>query len=229
MPSSQEILDGLRVAANGAIGIAIAWHALTFAAALALVLKWRPSRRMAGALLAGPIASASIVALAYDNPFNGVLLGGLALGLVGSASHLDSHRVRRGGTAAAIMGVVMIGFGWLYPHFLESRPATAYLFAAGTGVVPCPTLSLVIGFALLGGGLGSKRWSLMLAAAGLFYGLFGGLHLGVRLDIVLVAGAAALFTTALRLRTIVPREAAARGQAEVSSIHARPSVPPPIR
>jgi hypothetical protein len=54
---------------------------------------------------------------------------------------------------ATAIGVSMIAFGWLYPHFLESHPATTYLFAAPTGVIPCPTLSLVIGFALLSGGL----------------------------------------------------------------------------
>ena len=101
---------------------------------------------MAGALLAGPIASASVVALVYDNPFNGLLLGVLALALVGSASRLDAHQVHRTGAAGTLMGLIMIGFGGLYPHFLEGRPATTYLFAAATGVVPCPTIALVTGW-----------------------------------------------------------------------------------
>jgi hypothetical protein len=75
---------------------------------------------------------------------------------------------------------------------------TIYLYAAPTGVVPCPSLSLVVGFALLSGGLGSRAWSLALAIAGLFYGLFGVARLGVRLDIVLVGGSAALLALALR-------------------------------
>jgi len=51
---------------------------------------------------------------------------------------------------------------------------------------------VAIGFALLGNGLGSRVWSLTLAALGLFYGLFGVLRLGVFLDIGLVGGAVTL-------------------------------------
>jgi hypothetical protein len=57
---------------------------------------------------------------------------------------------------------------------------------------------VAIGFALLGNGLGSRVWSLTLAAVGLFYGLFGVLRLGVLLDIGLVGGALALVAAVLR-------------------------------
>ena len=228
MPSPPSIVDGLRLAANGAIGVAIAWHILTCAAARALLARWRPSHRMAGALLAGPIASASVIALAYDNPFNVWLLGVLALALVGSASRLDAHRVRRGGAASTLLGLVMIGFGWLYPHFLETRPATTYLFGAATGVLPCPTIALVIGFALLAGGLGSMVWSLMLGAVGLFYGLFGVLRLGVRLDIVLVGGSLALLWLGFGLWRATHPHGLTRSH-DVRSIHTSPQLPPPIR
>ena len=60
------------------------------------------------------------------------------------------------------------------------------------GLIPCPTLSLVIGFTLLAGGFGSKAWSLVLVAAGTFYGLFGVARLGVVLDVVLAGGALCL-------------------------------------
>jgi hypothetical protein len=183
---------------------------------------------MAGVLLAGPIASASVVAMTYGNKFNGALLGVVALALVGGALRLDSHRVRRGGLAAAILGVAMIAFGSLYPHFLESRSMTTYFFAAATGVLPCPTLSLVVGFALLGGGLGSKVWSLLLAAVGLAYGLFGFVRLGVRIDVVLVVGSVGLLVLALRLRTYARPDALERAQ-RVRTIHARARVQPPIR
>ena len=86
---------------------------------------------------------------------------------------------------------------WLYPHFLEGH-ATAYLYASPVGLVPCPTLAVAIGFALLGNGLGSRVWSLTLAAVGLLYGLFGVLRLGVFLDIGLVSGAVALEASVLR-------------------------------
>ena len=79
----------------------------------------------------------------------------------------------------------------IYPHFLVG-PAASYLYASPAGLLPCPTLAIAIGFALLGNGLGSRPWSLTLAAVGLFYGLFGVFRLGVYLDIALVGGAIAL-------------------------------------
>ena len=91
----------------------------------------------------------------------------------------------------------MIAFGWGYPHFLEGHP-TSYLFAAPLGLLPCPSLSVASGFALLGNGLGARAWSITLSVLGLFYGLFGVLRLGVLIDIGLVGGAIVLFITAMR-------------------------------
>lgn len=200
MPRPDSILANLTLIANDAVTASIAWHALTLLAVLALVFGWRPSRRLAGVLVAAPIASAGVVAFAYGNPFNGLLLGALAAALVGIASRMGSERAARGPAATTAVGVVMIAFGWLYPHFLTFGPVTRYLVAAPMGLIPCPTLSLVIGFALLAGGLGSRAWSIVLAVVGLFYGLFGAARLGVRLDVALVGGAAALLVVASRQR-----------------------------
>ena len=56
------------------------------------------------------------------------------------------------------------------------------------GLIPCPTLSLIIGFALFFRGFGSKPLVVLYTVAGLFYGFFGVLRLGVMVDAVLVAG-----------------------------------------
>jgi len=66
-------------------------------------------------------------------------------------------------------------------------PAVFVLRARGSR--PCPTLSIVIGLALVLGGLGSRAWSVVVGATGIFYGIFGAAHLGVRLDWVLLLGA----------------------------------------
>ncbi|HXI58001.1 MAG TPA: hypothetical protein VNO55_18175 [Polyangia bacterium] len=197
MPTPQSIVANLELIANGTIAIAVAWHSLALAALLALLLGWKPSRRAAGALLETPIVSVSIVSFIYGNPFNGTLFALLALVLGGIAARLGRGRVHKGGPAATLAGILMLAFGWLYPHFLDSHSAAIYLVAAPTGVIPCPTLSLSTGFALLAGGLGSRAWSVVLGGAGLFYGFFGVFRLGVPLDIVLVAGAAALLVTTL--------------------------------
>jgi hypothetical protein len=194
MPSSQTILDQLKLVSNSAVSVALGWHVALALAVAALILGWRPSQRAAGVMLATPVISAAAVALTFGNPFNGVILGALGCALVLIALRLPVARVARGGSAAAAVGILMIGFGSWYPHFVEGGTPLAYLYAAPTGLIPCPTLSLVIGFALLGGGLRSRAWSITLAAVGLFYGLFGVVRLGVSLDIPLILGAAALLT-----------------------------------
>jgi hypothetical protein len=200
MPGTEGILTHLTLAANGAAALAIGWHVVGAAAVAALLLGWRPSTRGAGVLLTAPIASAAAVAFVFGNPFNGAVLTALVSLLLILTTRFDDGRVARGSAGATVAGISMIVFGACYPHFLEARSIAAYLYAAPTGVVPCPTLAVVIGFTLLGNGLGARAWALTLAATGLFYGVFGAVRLGVRLDLALVAGAIALvFATLFRV------------------------------
>lgn len=197
MPPATDILDGLSAIANRATGVAVAWHIVIATALVALASGWRPSQRAARLLIGLPLASVAAGAVAFDNPFNGLVFAASATALTALAMMGDRRPVSRGSAWAFGIGVATITFGWVYPHFLEGHP-TAYLYAAPVGLVPCPTLAVVIGFALLGGGLGSRTWSLTLAAVGLFYGLFGVLRLGVFLDIGLVGGAIALVAAVFR-------------------------------
>jgi hypothetical protein len=96
-----------------------------------------------------------------------------------------------------VFGSLLFAFGWLYPHFLEAGTPHRYLYAAPTGLVPCPTLSAVIGLALILEGFGSRAWSLTLAVLGLLYGVVGTFRLHVLIDMVLLVGAAGLGITAL--------------------------------
>jgi hypothetical protein len=141
--------------------------------------------------------SVAALAFAFGNLFNGWVIAGSTLALTGLAMKSDPRPVSRGSASMRRVGVAMIAFGWLYPHFLKG-PAAAYLYASPMGLVPCPTLAVAIGFALLGNGLGSRVWSLTLAALGLCYGVFGVLRLGVFLDLGLVGGAVALAASAFR-------------------------------
>lgn len=210
MPSPSAIIAGLRFASVHLIPLAITWHVLLLAALILLIRGSRPSRRIGATLLALPIVSASAVAFAVGNPFNGALLGATGAVLIVLAWQLDATPWQLGSTPARALGAAMIVFAWIYPHFLEGLPPRTYLWAAPVGVIPCPTLSLVIGFALFFDGVGSRSWSLVLAAVGLFYGIFGAARLGVALDVLLVGGAAALLArTLLRLRGQGPREVAA--------------------
>jgi hypothetical protein len=195
VPSATEILDGLSAIANQATGIAVAWHIVIVIALLALASGWRPAQRTARLLIGTPLVSVAALAFAFGNRFNGWVFAASVLGLTALAMNRDRRPVSRGSAWTRGIGVATIALGWVYPHFLEGHPA-AYLYASPVGLVPCPTLAVAIGFALLGNGLGSRAWRLTLAAVSLFYGLFGVLRLGVLLDVGLVAGAVALVVTA---------------------------------
>ena len=197
MPHATEILDGLSAIANQASGLAVAWHIVIAMALVALAAGWHPSQRTARLLMGMPLASVAGVAIVFNNPFNGLVFAASALGLTAIAVAGDRRLVSRGSAWTRGIGMATIAFGWVYPHFLQGD-VTAYLYASPVGLVPCPTLAVAIGFALLGNGLGSPVWSLTLAAVGLFYGLCGVLRLGVLLDIGLVGGALALVAAVLR-------------------------------
>jgi len=198
MPASAEILAGLSQIANGWSIVAIAWHAAIGALLLALFLGWRPPRALFAALMALPLLSVSLFAWLAGNPFNGAVFVTAAAAVLGLGAVSPGARISLSTGGYLFAGLAVIGFGWLYPHFLESGPVWRYLYAAPTGLVPCPTVSAVTGLALVTRGLDSRAVSLLLAALGLFYGLFGALRLGVHLDIGLVVAAAVLAVQAFQ-------------------------------
>jgi hypothetical protein len=192
MPTAELILSRLSRAATDLVPLAFVWHSLLLTALLTLRAGWRPARRTAATLLVAPLASVSLVALGYGIVANAVVFAAAATALLAVAVRMPDQRIERAPGAATLGGGALIVTAWFYPHFLESLPATTYLFGAPLGVVPCPTLMAVLGLTLLGGGLRSRAWSLGLAGLGLTYGVVGVAWFGVLLDAILVAGAIAL-------------------------------------
>jgi hypothetical protein len=82
----------------------------------------------------------------------------------------------------------MITFGLVYPHFINPDSIIKYLYISPAGLIPCPTLSVVIGFLLLYNGIGSQPITITFIVLGLFYGIFGVLKLAVYLDLFLLFG-----------------------------------------
>jgi hypothetical protein len=198
MPGAAEILEGLGRLAHDAIAVAVLWHAEA-AIVLAVVFfgGWIPHRRPAAMALALPLVSVSTIAFTTWNGFNGAVFALGAVLLVAFGSRLPGDRVEVAPIGVAALGFASIGFGLFYPHFLDDRPSFFYLFAAPTGILPCPTLAMVIGFGLLGNGFGSRGWSITLAVMGVFYALFGLLRLHVWLDAGLLVSSVVLLTRAV--------------------------------
>lgn len=209
MPSSSEILELTSLAAREQVWLAIAWHVAAVAALVALLAGWRPSARVAVLLLGLPAVSVAAIAISYGNPFNAVSFGLLA-GLLAAAPGLVGDRpVARGSILSASVGFVLIGFGLIYPHFVEG-PWYRALWAAPAGVIPCPTLAILAGFTLLAGGFATRAIPAALAVWTAFYAVFGIARLGVTLDLGLVLAAVALAGVAVentRARALRPATA----------------------
>jgi hypothetical protein len=143
-------------------------------------------------MLIGLAASVSVVSFAYDNPFNGTSFA-LLTGILSRATHgFKRNRFTRGTSLASVLGAILIAYGLVYPHFLEDAPLVLYLVAAPVGLLPCPTLSVMIGVTLVAKNAFSRSWAATLAVFGLFYALFGITRLHVFLDAGLLVGALAL-------------------------------------
>jgi hypothetical protein len=207
MPTPELILSRLSRAATDLVPLAFVWHGLLLTAAVALLAGWRPARRTAACLLTAPLASVTLVAIGYRVIANAIVFGVAAAALLAVAMRMPDQRTERTPGAATVGGAALLATSWLYPHFLEQLPVATYLYGAPLGVVPCPTLMAVVGFTLIGGGLRSRAWSLTLAGLGLLYGVVGAAWLGVSLDAILVAGAAALAASVLLPRPLRGRDA----------------------
>lgn len=189
MPAPEEILTGLRSITNDWRLLAIFWHGYFAVLMLGLALGRHMKERMVGALLAVPLFSVSALAWSNGNPFNGVLFAVTGVVLLGIAVRLPGESVAISPMRFTVPGAFLIVFGWLYPHFLDDAALIAYLYSAPTGLVPCPTLSVLIGFTLVLRGLRSRAWCLVLSTAGVFYGAYGAGRLGVTIDWILFFGA----------------------------------------
>lgn len=192
MPSSETVLTGLATIANDWRWLAIAWHVLLAAVFAPLLAGWRPSVRLVGPLLTAPLLSVGLVAWLSGNPFNGTVFGILAATLAAASARLPNASVVLASPIWRVPGVAVVLFGWTYPHFLGTDTWTTYLYAAPFGLLPCPTLSVVIGATLLFPNLRSRVWSTALVMAGLVYGTIGVFRLGVSLDWALLLASAIL-------------------------------------
>ncbi len=206
MPTPAQILSDLGTIANSWKWLAIVWHVYVAVLVLLLVFRVRPTRRLMGTLVCLPLFSASAMAWLGGVPFNGLVLGVIAIVLLVTALRFRGVSLHGGPVAvtprrAWIPGAVMIAFGWVYPHFLEGCSFGTYLYAAPVGLVPCPTLSVIVGFSLILGAFRSCAWTFVAGLTGLFYGIFGAVRLGVPLDWVLAVGSVVMIVLCLPRRS----------------------------
>ncbi|MDI6699562.1 MAG: hypothetical protein QME85_11620 [Candidatus Saccharicenans sp.] len=196
MPTTEQILAGLRTISNAWRVLAIFWHVYFAALSIGLVAGVRPSKRYFGVLLCLPLLSVSLVAWLSGNPFNGLVFALLGFALIYVTFRFREEKIQTAGLWPVITGIAMIIFGWIYPHFLDTPSPVSYLYAAPTGIIPCATLSIVVGFALVLGNFRTRAFATILGITGLFYSLTGIFQLGVKIDWFLLVGTILLLSFA---------------------------------
>jgi hypothetical protein len=189
MPTPEEILNGLALAANKFMFLSIFWHIAVILFLAFLIAGKRPSNKAVAIGLIALLLSVAFVAMMVYNPFNAIMFLLATVLFIFITWKLPKADILVKLDFISIIGLAMIAFGFVYPHFLENAGFLNYLYSSPLGLIPCPTLSMIIGFTLLFHGFHSKKWMLSLALIGIFYGIFGVFRLKVYLDIVLIAGA----------------------------------------
>jgi hypothetical protein len=206
MPSPVQIMLDLKEIAKVWQVLAILWHIYVGVLIILLLVGIRPRKGLMGILLALPLLSVSFIACAYGNPLDGVLFILAAISLFSVSVMMPKEPVRLAPFWLFIPGLALSVLGWAYPHSLESALSWSYLYATPLGTVPYPTLSILIGVSMMVGCFGSRGWPLVLGITGVFYGLIGILHLGVRVDSILLAGSIGIIIAGFIKRTVLRSE-----------------------
>lgn len=189
MPTNNEILEGLKTISNNYSMVSIYWHIVIYIAIVVILTKiWKPSIRMVVMFLILPLVTVAILAWVNGNPFNGLLFSLLTVLFLIYGFKLTQERIKYSTLFYRISGILLLLFGLWYPHFLVTDSIWEYLYAAPTGLIPCPTLSIAIGIALIFNGFNSNPLRIILLCFGGFYALFGIFKLGVYLDAGLLIG-----------------------------------------
>jgi hypothetical protein len=217
MPSSQGILEQLGMIANRWWSIAAAWHVVFGGMFIALAGGWRPSHRLLAVIVVPALASVSAVAWSAGNPFNGAVFAMLAVALTALMRTLPAGPIRLSSPATLSVAAALSLFSLIYPHFSPTESWVRLLLVAPLGLIPCPTLSMLVAVTLMARGFHSTRWSVILSAAGLIYGVIGVFALRVGIDVVLIAGALILSLTPAESRSIRTVIALSRSNSPASS------------
>jgi len=188
MPKTSDILNTLQSIVNNYSTFAIMWHFAIFLLLGFIIAGWNPSNKVLILLLSLPILSVAVFAWISGNPFNGTLYVILTILVLIFGLRASPDLISYSNLPFLIAGIIMVVFGLVYPHFVNADSSLRYLYASPVGLIPCPTLSLIIGLALIFNGFNSQSVTISLIAFGLFYGVFGVLKLAVHLDLFLLFG-----------------------------------------
>ena len=115
---SDDIINGLQGIVNNYSSVAIIWHVVLYAFIVALLARWLPTNKLFVLLMCLPLISVAIMAFTAGNPFNGILFSILTIHAFTFGLRAAGQPVQTSTHVFMVIGIVMIVFGLVYPHFI---------------------------------------------------------------------------------------------------------------
>lgn len=201
--SSEKILTYLTFVPNQTLWLNALNHLLVLSALLILIFgkKAKTKRLLVDGVICLLFTSIVAVAVAYGNPFHVITMGLLAvfagIELWQGKNEFTLYKINM----RSIIALLSIFIGFWYPEFVEAN-FLAQLLLSPVGIVPCPTLLVVLGLLTLAYPRVNKTQYIITALMGAFYGITGVFQLKVMLDLPIIVIVAYAFWLLLKDRLV---------------------------
>lgn len=184
--NKEVILQFLPMLANKYLYINALMHLLVFfTVAMIFMPHIKFKKTVFNILILVLMLSISILSIVNGNPFNFLTFFVLSvfafIEIIKAKNEITTPKI----SIKTILCLVFILIGMWYPHFVNAHPALL-IFLSPVGVLPCPSLYVLLGLLNLYHPQVNKSLFTATALIGLFYGITGVFVLNVALDIPLL-------------------------------------------
>jgi hypothetical protein len=185
--NAESILNAISLAANFSPAVNIVMHVLVLGAIVMLFTGAGPKLRrlIFDAVLLILAAAVAVISILVGNPFNMLTFGIIAVISLIELIRGKNLAGRPGLNLNTVISLIIIFIGFWYPEFVQAG-LPAMLVLSPLGVIPCPTLMVMLGMLNLAVPNVNRVQYIALIVMAAFYGLTGVFMLKVYLDIALL-------------------------------------------
>ena len=185
--SSEQILAGLKITVETYSGLRVVHHILLPVVLLFFVFFKEKASRLVSLYILLAFLTVFLISLApIRNVFYLIVFGFLTILAVFEFLNPKNDYSMKDTPKINVIIALVAGFlGFWYPHFVEG--SFKALYASPYGIIPCPTLLVILSFFLVFYPNSNRFFHWVLILVGLFFGFFGFFILKVRIDLALLA------------------------------------------
>jgi len=185
--SSEQILAGLQMTVDTYSGLRVVHHLFLIVVFIFFIFFKEKVSRLVSLYILLAFLTIFLTSLApIRNIFYLIVFGFLTiLAILEFLNPKNDYSMKGAPTINIIIALVAGFLGFWYSHFVEGYFKA--LYASPYGVIPCPTLLVILSFFLVFYPYTNRFFHWVLAIVGLFFGFFGLFVLKVRIDLALLA------------------------------------------